>query len=36
MREFKPYYDKLKDYLKLNVSYYSHECDGCPLSDCFQ
>lgn len=36
MREFKPYYDKLKDYLKLNVSYLSHECQGCPVNDCFE
>lgn len=36
MREFKPYYDKLKDYLKLNVSYLSYECQGCPDEDCFE
>jgi hypothetical protein len=36
MREFQPYYEKLKKWLKLSVSYYSHQCPGCYVGDCYQ
>lgn len=36
MREFEPYYEKLKGYIRMNISYYSVECQGCPIEDCFQ
>lgn len=35
VREFYQYYAGLQNYIKLNVSYYSMQCDSCPDEDCY-